>query len=367
MAHIALLIPDMRGGGAERVALSLVEGFLERGHEVDLVLLRAQGELLEFLPAGVRVIDLKADRIRRAIRPLARYFRDSPPDALLAVMWPMPVIALAARLLAGARTRIVTSDHGILSQHYRSRLRHLAALRVTSRLAYPRADARIAASGAIAGDVAALSGLKPNGIAVIPNPIASPPDSIAGQDEANQMWGGPGVRILTVGMLKPEKNHRFLLRAFAELAKARPARLMILGEGPLRQDLVTLAERLGIADRVAMPGFFPDPWPFYASTDVFVLSSRSEGFGNVLVEAMAAGVPVVSTDCGGPRDLLAGGQFGRLVPVDDIAALRMAMEEAISVPVEIAKLKKRAAEFRPDKAVDAYLSVLLTGKMGVQS
>lgn len=359
MARLAFLIPDMRGGGAERVALTLIEGFLKRGHDVDLILLRARGELMDLLPSAVTVIELKVDRMRRAIRPLAGYLRASPPDALLGVMWPMPVIAMIARWLSGARTRIVTSDHGILSQHYRGRPRHLAALRLTSRLAYPRTDARVAASHGIARDVAALSGMDPGQVTVIANPIPMPPEPIAGRGQAARWWRGPGVRILTVGMHKPEKNHALLLRAFAQLAETQPAQLMVLGEGPLRAEIEGLAGELGIADRVAMPGFHADPWPFYASADLFVLSSSSEGFGNVLVEAMAVGLPVVSTDCDGPRELLAGGQFGQLVPLDDAEALRKAMEQAIAGPVDQEELKKRAREYRPAKTVDSYLSVLL--------
>lgn len=368
MAKIAVLIPDLAGGGAERVALTLAKGFVERGHSVDLVLFRARGEFMELVSEGVRIVDLKSDRFRRAIRPLADYLKDSPPDALLALMWPMPVVAWIARLLSRAKCRVVSSDHAILSQHYRARPAQTALLRATSKLVYPRTDARIAASNGIARDLAALSGLERDRISVIPNPIAMPPDPIVGREQVESLWPGPGVRILAVGALKPEKNQALLLRAFAQLAEARPAQLMILGEGPLREELMALADRLAIADRVSMPGFHPDPWPFYASADLFVLSSDTEGFGNVLVEAMAVGLPVVSTDCGGPREVLADGKFGQLVPVDDVSALRHAMEQTIARPSDLEAAKQRARAYRPEIAVDGYLSVLLGdhGEIGLR-
>jgi glycosyltransferase involved in cell wall biosynthesis len=359
MAQIAVLIPDLAGGGAERVALTLAKGFVERGHSVDLVLLQARGELMELVPEGVRIVDLKSDRFRRAIRPLADYLKDSPPDALLAMMWPMPVVAWISRLLSRAKFRIVSSDHAILSQHYRDKPAQAALLRVTGTLVYPRVDARIAASNGIASDLAVLSGLERDRISVIPNPIAMPPNPIVGREHADSLWPGSGARILAVGALKPEKNHTLLLRAFARLAEKRPAQLIILGEGPLRRELTGLADRLGIAGQVAMPGFHPDPWPFYASADLFVLSSDTEGFGNVLVEAMAVGLPVVSTDCDGPRELLEGGKFGQLVPVGDELAMLNAMELVMGQPVDPEKLKQRAKQFQPDQAVDGYLSLLL--------
>ncbi len=359
MARLAILIPDMRGGGAERVALTLVEGFLDRGHEVDLILLRARGELLELLPPGVRIVDLKANRIRQAMGPLARYLRDHCPAGLVAMMWPMPVVAVISRILARSKTRLVASDHAILSEHYRNAPSKLAALRLTTKFFYPFADRRVAASAGIADDLAEISGLRRDRVEVIANPIGMPPDQIQVESKIEGFWGKSGGRILSVGSLKPEKNHELLLNAFALLARRREASLIILGEGEQRAGLEALVRQLGIADRVALPGFRTDPWPFYASADLFVLSSATEGFGNVLVEAMAVGVPVVSTDCAGPREILCDGQFGRLVPLGDVEAFCQSMLEQLASEPDRDRLKQRAQEFRPQSAVDAYLSALI--------
>lgn len=359
MAHIALLIPDMRGGGAERVALTLVEGFLERGHQVDLVVQRAAGELLPLIPAKARVVDLGADRIRRMVRPLAAYLQRQGPDSLLAVMWPMPVVAIIAARLAGSATPVVASDHGILSEHNGRQPLQQLMLRLTTRLIYPQASRRIAASAGIADDLARISGLARSEIDVISNPIPMPPPHVAVSKQVEALWGGEGVRILNVGNLKPEKDHRLLLDAFARFARTRDARLMILGEGALRRKIELQAEELGIADRVVMPGFHADCWPFYASSDLFVLSSSSEGFGNVLVEAMAVGLPVVSTNCAGPREVLDDGAHGQLVPVGNANALAAAMSEAPAHSGNGAARKTRALQYRPELAVERYLELLV--------
>jgi glycosyltransferase involved in cell wall biosynthesis len=296
--------------------------------------------------------------MRHAVGPLASYLRQHNPDGLIAMMWPMPVIALAARKMARSRTRIVTSDHGMLSQAYRNRPASLMALRLTTRLFYPLAEHRVVASAAIADDLTRISGLSRRGIEVVANPIPMPPPDIAIDEEVDAMWGGEGQRILAVGSFKPEKNHRLLLEAFARVARTRDIRLMIVGEGPLRKEAESLVRQFGLGDRIAMPGFRANLWPIYASADLFALSSDSEGFGNVLVEAMATGLPVVSTDCAGPREVLENGKYGLLVPCDDAEALARAMEQALDGQVDREALKARAREFRPEVAVDRFIDAL---------
>ncbi len=350
----------MRGGGAERVALRLIEDFLKAGHDVDLVLLSAGGELMELLPPQVRVVDLKAPRIRNALVPLVRYFRDRRPDGIQISMWPLTSVGLIAHRLARSRARTIVSEHITLSKQYPTSGSAGAALRASIRLTYPLADARVAVSKQAADDLARISGISRETIEVVYNPVGRPPAELTVPPAIEAVWGGATDRIIAVGSLKAQKNHLLLIRSFAALSHSRPtARLLILGEGELRPQLEALAKAEGVADKIVMPGFSIDPWPFYASANLFVLSSDYEGYGLVLVEAMRSGLSIVSTDCeSGPREILADGRYGSLVPCGDCAALAAAMEAALDTPTDPRLLMDRAEELSGQETSDRYLKLL---------
>jgi len=356
---ISLLLPDLRGGGAERVTLDLAHALAQIGHDVDLILLREEGEYLEEARAHFPLHILHAPRVRHATRPLAAHLRRHRPDGLIAMMWPLTVLApILTRLLARG-TRVAVVEHGILTQTYAYRgATHDKVMRASIAFGYRFAHARIGVSAGVALDMADLAAMPAASVQAAYNPIrmATPVDQQA-LAKAEAIWHGNGPRILTVGNLKPVKNHSLLLRAFAQMEDP-VAKLMILGQGDCEDHLRALAAELGVADRVLMPGFH-DPAPFYATADLFALSSDSEGFGNVIVEAMSHGLPVVSTDCPtGPREILGDGRWGRLVPVNDPAALAQAMTDALASPADIAALKARAADFAPDIAARRYLSLM---------
>jgi glycosyltransferase involved in cell wall biosynthesis len=353
----------MRGGGAERVALTLIRDFVGRGHAVDVLLMQAEGELMGLLPAEVRVVDLHARRIRDVFLPLLSYFRKEQPAGIQISMWPLTVVGILAHRASGSRSRLVVSDHITLSKQYGyyGRARH-RLLKASLRVTYPWADARIIVSKQAADDLSRLSGLDRKTIEVIYNPIEAPPRNHKTTPEIEVLWGSSSPRIITVGSFKEQKNHALLIRSFARLLRQRPAKLMLLGEGSLRPRLTQLAAAEGVADHVLMPGFFRNPWPFYDSADLFVLSSDYEGFGNVLVEAMRAGLDVVSTDCeSGPREILDNGRYGELVPCNDADALSRAMGYALDRPTNPDILRARAEEIAGQSRSDRYLE-LMTSK-----
>jgi glycosyltransferase involved in cell wall biosynthesis len=223
------------------------------------------------------------------------------------------------------------------------------------------ADAVGNVSQGAVNDLAKLALLDPVKLHVLHNPIpARPASSELALEQARATWGnGAGAKLLTVGSFKTVKNHALLLRAFAHLVSNVDARLMLLGDGELRPELEQLARQLGIADRVIFPGFQNPPTPFYETADLFVLSSNSEGLPTVLIEAMACGLPVVSTDCPyGPAEILEDGKYGALVPVGDEGALAAAMQIALNTPVDSDALKLRAADFAPEIAARRYLELL---------
>ena len=359
-SRIALLLPDLGGGGAERVAATLANAFVERGHRVDLLLARHQGVWLDQLDPAVRVIDLEAPRLRQVVRPLTSYLRREQPDGLLSFMWPLNIFAVLAGVLARSATRIVVTDHIALSQQYASwGPIHRSVLKRSIAAFYPRAAARVVVSQGARNDLASLAGLAIEALEVIHNPVPAPIPLPASTDRIDALWGGPGPRTLTAGSLKSQKNHALLIRSFASLPRS-DARLMILGEGALRAELAQLAMSLGILDRVVMPGFASDPWPYYASADLFVLSSDYEGFANVVAEALQAGLPVVSTDSPhGPREILDDGRFGRLVPVGDVTALAEAIAAELMEKPDKERLKQRGACFGGHESIARYEALLL--------
>ena len=357
--RLALFLPDLGGGGAERVALTLMQGFLERGHEVDLVLGVQKGSLLPLIPAGVNVVDLGSTRLRHALGGLVRYLKRRRPDALHAMMWPAPLLAISARMIARVDTRIVASEHVVLSKTPMGL--SSAWLRALTRRLYSRADRLIAVSHGVADDVSAYLGIARDAITVIYNPLTLPADLV--DDPAVQsFWPAGTKRLLAVGEMKAEKNFALLLRALALLRHDVAVSLLILGKGSLEEELRGMVCRLGLTDQVVFAGFAEDVWPFFMAADLFVLSSDVEGFGNVLVEAMHAGVPIVSTDCpSGPREVLDHGAFGTLVPCNDAPALARAIRTALDAPRDPRRLRARAQQLSGDHLIDKHLDAMLGG------
>jgi glycosyltransferase involved in cell wall biosynthesis len=355
--RIAILLPDLRGGGAERMHLPLAAEWSRHGFEVTFVVLRARGELLPLLPPGVRVRELKAAQFRGALHPLIRWLRAERPHVLLAAMWPLTVIAVIAARIARTQTRVVVSDHTLLSRGYAGYgVAHRALLRTSLACVYPFADVRIGVSQGVAEDLAELSGLSRERFEVVPNPA----EIVAAHEPVPpELTRVRGPLIISVGTLKKVKNHALLIEAFARINASFNATLCILGEGGERAALERLIGARGLDDRVLLPGFRADPGAYYRRADLFVLSSDYEGFGNVLVEALAHGVPVVSTDCpGGPREVLDHGRHGTLVPCNDPDALAAAMTRALQVPHDRAALRARAAEFSVERVALRYLELL---------
>jgi glycosyltransferase involved in cell wall biosynthesis len=321
--------------------------------------MRKQGELIPLLSEEISIVDLGVDRIRKMLFPLSSYFRKSECHIILAAMWPLTSATVLAWLFSGSRGRLFLSDHNHLSISCVEALKVAPLyLKASIRATYGFATGIIAVSQGVKDDLCRSGGLRETSVRVIFNPAAK---GVAVYREAaevrNNLWGeGFSHHILSVGNLKAVKNHELLIRAFAKLAQNLNAKLIILGEGELRPGLERLVRELGLSDRVSLPGFVADPYPWFRSADVFALSSMWEGFGNVIVEALECGVPVVSTDCpSGPAEILEGSRFGRLVPVGDIVALALAIEKSLSDTHDRAALMGRAKAFSVEKISGEYL------------
>jgi glycosyltransferase involved in cell wall biosynthesis len=362
--RIVFLLPDLRMGGAERATIDLVRAMAAAGQEAETLVLQPGGELEAEAAAAAPLVSLECARMRELPAKLARHLRHTQPDALVAAMWPLTAIAPLVARRAAPDCRVLAVEHALLSHQYRGQgLVHAMALRASLAAGLRLAEARVAVSAGVADDMARLGALRRSAIAVIANPVPvrspPPPAAIA---EAERLWGIPhGQRILTVGRMKPEKNHQLLLEAFHRLsADMKEARLMLVGSGECETALRGHAASIGAGDRIIFAGMRTDPSAYYATADLFALSSDQEGFGLVLVEAMQAGLRIVATDCpAGPAEILEQGRYGQLVSPGDVNAFAEAIREALAAAAPPAKLLiQRAQDFAPETAVQAYLQLL---------
>jgi glycosyltransferase involved in cell wall biosynthesis len=362
-SKLAFFLQDLAGGGAERVMLTLAGGFADRGDDVDLVLVRAEGPCLADVPANVRVVTLGTGRTAYSIPRLAGYLRRERPQALLSALVHVNIAAILATRLCGRKPRVVITEHNQIARNAaraRSRVIRFAHGAV-SRL-YPLADEIVAVSRGVAESLVAYSGLDERRVRVIHNPVVTPGLREKALAETTHPWFGAGQPpvVLGAGRLTAQKDFLNLLRAFAILRQERQAKLIILGEGSERAALQDAVRAFGLAEDVDLPGFAANPYAYMARAAVFALSSAWEGLPTVLIEAMACGTPVVATDCeSGPADILLGGRFGDLVPVADPAALAVAILRTLDKPPSPRALRDRADDFSVERAVDRYADIAL--------
>ena len=365
MHKLAIFHTFMAGGGAERVIVNLIRGFADQGLKVDLVLVKAEGPFLSLIPPEVRVVNLGAKRLLISMPTLIRYLQQEQPTTLLTAFEDTNLMALCCQKLAGVSTRIVVSVHNTLS--WESQINSQGIKRQVgpylARWFYPEADAIVTVSQGVAEDLVSL-GFSSANMKVIYNPVVTPELCKKTAELPDHLWFAPGSPpvILGVGRLEKQKDFATLIRAFAQVQQQRLARLMILGEGTERPYLEALVRELGVEENVALPGFVANPYAYMAKAAVFVLSSLYEGLPTVLIEAIAAGTPVVSTDCkSGPTEILANGLYGTLVAVGDSQGMATAITNTLAEFPNSEILQQRAAEFSVEKAVAQYLEVLQVG------
>jgi len=360
--RLAVYLPGLYGGGAERTMLNLVQGIAERGYAVDLVLSRAVGPYLTEVPQSVRLIDLHASRALFSLPAFVRYLRSEQPVALLSALNYANLIALWARRMAGIPQRLVISEQNTFSvENQKSPYLYSRLMARLLKVFYPWAEGIVAVSKGVADDLAKVTGICPERIRVIFNPIVTPELRQKVQESIDHPWFQPGQPpvLLAVGRLTEQKDFSILIRAFNHVHRTQPARLLILGEGEERPALEALIRQLGLEDDVSLPGFVPNPYPYMAHASVFVLSSRWEGLPTVLVEALYCGVSLIATDCpSGPREILQNGQFGQLVPVGDVASLVIAIEDALRSRT-LWPPRESWQPFELSNVIDQYVSFLL--------
>ena len=365
---IAFFLPSLGGGGAEKTVVMLANRFAEQGHQVDLLLANAEGIWLDYVSSDVNVIDLHLKHALQALPHLVRYLDSRRASVLLSTLDTPNLVALWAKRKSRGLTAVVITAQTPISRSWRAPSSILKKLikrtfPLIAKKLYPTADKIIAVSEGVREDLIETCKLPNELIETIYNPIDADEIETKSREHVEHPWLEDShiPLILSVGRLSAPKDYTTLIEAFSMIRKSKPCRLLILGKGPERSKLIRLASRLGlrVGTDIELGGFVTNPYPYMAKATLFALSSRWEGFGIVIAEAMACGCPIVCTDApGGPAEILKHGRYGLLVPTRDPEALARAMRYALKHEFSRDCLKRRSRDFPLDATADAYLRVL---------
>lgn len=354
--HLAILLPDLSGGGAERMAIVLANGAAARGIRTSLLLLRAEGPLQVTLDSNVEIVDLDAATTRASVLPLRRWIRRARPHALMVTPSHLGWAACLAAAGLGLKKRIFIREASTLSVDL-ARMSTLARVfRSLAERTLASGAPRIALCDYCANDLVRTLGLSQRDVLVIPNPVIA--DPVNGIPVSGRPGAGKRPVMLAAGRLVHQKGFDVLIRAFAILRRKRDAFLLVAGDGPDLAALRHLAQVEGCADDVEFAGYIADLPEQMQRASAFVLPSRWEGLPGVLIEALALGTPVVATDCpGGSREILENGRWGELVRVDDPASLADAIERALDSP-RPSPDQTWMRRYAVDTAVAGYLAAM---------
>jgi len=392
--RVAFLLGSLSVGGVQWSALRAAKEMVERGYTVDLLVSKLRGDLLDEVPDNIDVVEIERastlrSRVRamiadpaagpmllrrgmsprlRSLPSLETYCRTTRPDALLAGSTPLGMIAVWARRLSGIDATILVFEQSPPASDTMGAGRYRYGVPpALVRHTYLQTDVIVSVSDGVGDELSAYAGLPRERITTVYNPVTGPHVDAMSACHLAHPWfseGEPPV-ILGVGRLAPAKDFGTLIRAFARVRRDREARLVIVGDdrkagkdADYRAELTALPGELGVAEDVDFVGAVANPFPFMRRASVFALSSAWEGLGNVLIEALACGCPVVSTNCrSGPREILEDGRYGELVPVGDDEAMAAAIQRVLRAPPDPERQRARSEDFTIARAVDRYLEL----------
>ena len=361
--RLAIFLPELLGGGAQRVMLNLAQGIAENGYSVDLIVSKAIGPYLAEVPKSIRLVNLKSSGVVASLPALMSYLYKEKPEVLLSSLH-ANIIAVVAKMLLRFPGKVVVSQHDTISLS--SQMHKNVKGKLMPRLIkyfYPRADCIVAVSKGVADQLSKLTRIEHEKIHIIYNPIITPDIQEKMEEPIDHRWFKPGEPpvILGVGSLSTVKDFSSLIKAFDQVRKTRYVRLLILGEGSERFKLEHLVKELDLGKDVLLPGFLQNPYAYMRRCSLYVLSSKYEGLPTVLVEALYCGMPVISTDCpNGPREILADGKYGMLVPVGDIPSMVQAIQNALDGNTP-APTPDSWLRYKQDIVVKKYLGILFDG------
>jgi glycosyltransferase involved in cell wall biosynthesis len=359
--RICIVLPSLAGGGTEKVRLLLADFLSKKGWTVDFLLFSAQGENFEYASSVYRIFVLPHSRFRRSFCSVRKFFSNQRYDVVLIALWPLTFILPLVLFLTGNRTRIIVSEHADLEMEYCGKsVFRTFLIRTTLFLAYRLSHARLTVSRELGARLAKLSLMPTSSFDCVPNPYR--PQQYSDGEIKSYLcpWGDDfkGIRVLAVGSLKEQKNFAMLIEAISLLPDLN-IKLAIAGDGPQLLLLSELVTKLGLAGRVVLLGYRKDVDRILARTEVFVLSSKFEGFPNVLIEALMAGVKILSTDCNyGPREILANGLRGDLVRTNSAEVFADALRQTIQNEGRQVDFEVIKSEFDFETAMERYENII---------
>lgn len=358
LSPLAVFIPSLHGGGAERAMLIFAGELAKRGFRVDLVLGRLTGPYRERIPPGINVIDLNSPRMLRAIPRFARYLKRVNPQAVFSTITHANIAAIWAAKLARVSSSVVIRQSNAPKAETKDSVGRYIASKILPRV-YPAAAGVIAVSKGVKSELLELNPDLDRLIYVVPTPVLTPEVRELAARDAEHPWFNEELPIvLSAGRLERHKGMLDLVRAFKIVAERSAARLVIIGEGSERARIEEELKLLGISDRVSLPGFFRNPFSLMKRARVFVLASHYEGLPNVLIQALAVGTQVVATDCrSGPREILDNGRLGELVPVGDTELLAEAILRSLHHHGLSSELELVWQKYGAELATTRYLEV----------
>lgn len=366
--RVCLYIGSMELGGIGKLMLHLMDEFLKKGITVDLFLMKSGGEYFSQIPKEVNVFIESGSYIRR-IYKFIFYLRRRKPNVSISARQRQDIGNILGTILSCSGTLPIISLHTNVSVENRvnpDKKKDNLLLNLISKILYRVPKKFIAVSEGVADDFSRRIGVERKRISVIYNPVYKPYDRDADNGNIHPTYKAHAKRkkyIIAIGRLTKAKDFETLIRAFKIVCQQRDVSLFILGEGPLRDSLEALIYELGLVENVFLLGYVENPLYYLSSAEALVVSSRWEGFGNVIVESLGVGVPVVSTDCqSGPSEILQGGKYGRLVKVGDYEAMSYAIVETIDNDSDPNFLIERAEDFATDKIAHEYLDYIFNNK-----
>lgn len=354
--NITFCIPTLYGGGAEKVTMLLANELCERGWNITFLMSRVEGPYLERLNKNVQIVPLQYKNISKNVFAIAKYLREKKPSIFYSSMTYVNVVAGLAIILSNYRGKVIFSEHSNLSTRNKNNPGFLSkVITLIAKVVYKRANVIVCVSEGVKEDLK-ITFPELKNVKVIFNPIEN---YYTQKRELNNNI----FRIVSMGRIDKEKNFALLIRAFSIVVNkcaglGKKLELYILGDGNEKENLKLLIKDLNLENNVVLPGFMNNPAEILSSSNLFVLSSNREGFGNVIVEALSCGLPIISTDCpSGPSEILKRGKLGKLVPVNDVGSMADSIMETITSGIEIStpqQRMERANDFSVEKIVNQY-------------